>query len=562
MRRHIAVTTVAALLLAAAGPAGAGGIVRSLPGMPPGDQWALTPPPAAPPDALTPAVALRRVVATIDALIAERADPALAEARAAVLDAAVRLADAGVEPWASIDTALRSIGTAVAALGRAVPPSREDTRIARAQETLARVAGRVATTMVDRAERGGVDRATIAQARADLAEGNRLIGEASYGLAIFHFGQAFKSGEALHFDMDRFEQLIWLGMAGEAVGYSYAITLHGQLDRDGAFGEARTDADGSPVAQSSTKEMNIASVSKTITAVAVMQRLEALGIDIDDSIEPWLPPTWVTGPGIDDLTFRDLLTHESGLYLNVTEDPDLGLGYTYDALRQYIALGINPDYKVFVYQNANFAMFRILIPYLWPNAWPVLEWAESLEESQPGTLDSTTAYLYWLYVFQSVLVPSGVTAACAPSDTDPTLLYRFPYDGSIGVDAGDWSAICGSGGWYLSAVELAAFLAHIRFDDGVLSDQARAIMNQNSLGWMDKDNYWWITGDYLAYRMHGGDLLYGPEPWKGVDTCIADFPIEVQVALLINSQGATDYGGNGAYQCEFLGDAFDGAWVA
>ncbi|NIP79482.1 MAG: serine hydrolase, partial [Gemmatimonadetes bacterium] len=93
------------------------------------------------------------------------------------------------------------------------------------------------------------------------------------------------------FDVDLFEQNIRDALDGETVGYAYAISEHGQLAASGANGFARTAVDGQ-LAQSAGKRTNIASVTKTITAVAVLQLLERRGLTIDSDIDPWIPADW------------------------------------------------------------------------------------------------------------------------------------------------------------------------------------------------------------------------------------------------------------------------------
>ena len=56
----------------------------------------------------------------------------------------------------------------------------------------------------------------------------------------------------------------------------------------------------------------IASVTKTVTAVATLQLLEANDLTVTAKIAPWLPSDWVKGPGIAQLTFRDLMQHKTG----------------------------------------------------------------------------------------------------------------------------------------------------------------------------------------------------------------------------------------------------------
>ena len=51
-------------------------------------------------------------------------------------------------------------------------------------------------------------------------------------------------------------------------------------------------------------------------------------LGIDSQISPFLPPDWVKGPGVDTITFRDLLTHRAGFRL------DSGLVFATDALEE------------------------------------------------------------------------------------------------------------------------------------------------------------------------------------------------------------------------------------
>jgi CubicO group peptidase (beta-lactamase class C family) len=99
------------------------------------------------------------------------------------------------------------------------------------------------------------------------------------------------------------------------------------------------------------------STSKTITATAVMKAMEDLNIQgksisIDSQIAPYLPSDWTLGLHVNEMTFKDLLTHMSGLR-PATNDPD-----TYDGLRQTIANGTT-NFRKFKYVNGNFCLFRL-----------------------------------------------------------------------------------------------------------------------------------------------------------------------------------------------------------
>src|SRR5712691_10634145 len=144
----------------------------------------------------------------------------------------------------------------------------------------------------------------------------------------------------------------------QAVGYTYLILEHGRVVASNSFGQAHTDADPPAVALSPDDRMNIASVSKTLTAVAALKLLAAKHVSVDTPISSFLPKSWTLGPDVQTITFRELLTHTSG----IRSSQDLATDY--DDLRTLIARGIKLGDKVYHYQNHNFALFRILIPYL------------------------------------------------------------------------------------------------------------------------------------------------------------------------------------------------------
>ncbi len=72
------------------------------------------------------------------------------------------------------------------------------------------------------------------------------------------------------------------------IGWAYVIGSQGQLERQGAFGEARLPIDGQ-LAFSIDKKINIASITKYLTAIAAMQLIYANNLNINSPIDPWLP---------------------------------------------------------------------------------------------------------------------------------------------------------------------------------------------------------------------------------------------------------------------------------
>ncbi|MEM9660241.1 MAG: serine hydrolase domain-containing protein, partial [Planctomycetota bacterium] len=104
---------------------------------------------------------------------------------------------------------------------------------------------------------------------------------------------------------------------GATVGYGYAINAGGTVNAaTGGGGLARTAAD-SPVRNfSSLTELEVSSVSKTITATAILHKLQSMAGGLDAQLNTllvdYLPSDWDPGANVQNVTIRHLLTHRSG----------------------------------------------------------------------------------------------------------------------------------------------------------------------------------------------------------------------------------------------------------
>jgi hypothetical protein len=143
-------------------------------------------------------------------------------------------------------------------------------------------------------------------------------------------------------------------LKGKVVGY---VALVGQ-SQVVASGLARTAADPPKLAMGPDVMVNVASVGKMFTTIAVLKSLARHHLSIDSPIWPFLPPDWVKGPGIDTITFRELLTHRAGFRLDSTR-----VFETDNAAREQIKQGIQQiDKHVADYNNINFTIFRDMRP--------------------------------------------------------------------------------------------------------------------------------------------------------------------------------------------------------
>jgi D-alanyl-D-alanine carboxypeptidase len=81
---------------------------------------------------------------------------------------------------------------------------------------------------------------------------------------------------------------------------------------DGAAGFARTE---DQTAVTPNDKFRIASVTKTFTAVLVLQQVEEGVLTLDDTVSHWLDdPAVARIPNVDEITIHQLLNHTSGVY--------------------------------------------------------------------------------------------------------------------------------------------------------------------------------------------------------------------------------------------------------
>ena len=223
--------------------------------------------------------------------------------------------------------------------------------------------------------------------------------------------------------IEAFGDNIAADLSGSAVGWSYVIYYQGEAEKWDSGGDWRTEVDPPQVSADIYSPFNMGSIGKTITTIGTMLAMDASSaVDVDDPISGWLPPDWTIGDGVEGITFADLMRHESGLRLE---------SCTYVDMKAAIALGINEsDYGVEQYNNMNFCLLRVLLPYI--NGYTF---------TAGGTTDETesvtTAQAYVDYIQQNVFTPAGLPiVSVVTPEVNPTLAYTFPDPGIYGVNPG------------------------------------------------------------------------------------------------------------------------------
>ena len=233
-------------------------------------------------------------------------------------------------------------------------------------------------------------------------------------------------------------------------------------------GLARTAADPPKLAMGPDVMVNVLSVGKMFTTIAVLKSLGRHHLSIDSRIWPFLPPDWVKGPGVDTITFRELLTHRAGFRL------DSGQVFETDnAAREQIRQGIQQiDKQVADYNNINFTIFRDMLPFM-----------EGAPDPGPAARGAAATRFFITYVQRQVFDPVGVKdATCAPV-RHAMLMYPPPGAGTArGRPAAVGPSGCSGGGWFMTPASMRRVLDGL-ISGSLLSSGQRQQMDHSCLGW-------------------------------------------------------------------------------
>lgn len=310
-------------------------------------------------------------------------------------------------------------------------------------------------------------------------------------------------------------------LKGKVVGYQFTVSING-VEASRAGGDARRAPDANPRKMTADDKLNIASVSKTITAAAVMKLLTANKIGVDAPVHPYLPPTWTLGANIKSITFRELLTHRAGIRCEKE--------VTYIFLKECIAGGIKVvDKNEQLYNNNNYALFRIIIPRLAGFKDRLL--------STDAERSKDYASFYATYVKENVFAPIGLRGIdLKPITTNPALAYQFPSPVITGESFGDMTETSASRGWNMSSRQLVTFINGLLYTENIVSSAASEKMKKEQLGlWQS------VSGGKIVNYEHGGHYpgknAQG-QLWNNgeINSMIAAFPNGMSIAIIVNSQ--------------------------
>lgn len=339
--------------------------------------------------------------------------------------------------------------------------------------------------------------------------------------------------------------------AGNAVGFGYAINLNGDVNAAvGSDGQARTVFDLPARSFSSLVELEVSSVSKPITATAILHILQSLPGGLDAALKTklvdYLPSDWNPGANVQFITLRHLLTHSSGL--SETNNA-IGVNFqsygnnTFTNMRSLIQTGLTapnvaaddvydgPRWNLGDnYNNVNFTLLaRVVMPKLLN---PALDLTAA---AFPGLRDAVSGAMYSSYVQNEIFEPLGIDGAdLEGDDANPAKGYNLGVN-AAGASMSNLTSLGGAFGWKLSARELATFLDGIQRDGSILWGSTRAMRDAQQLGWFNSED---AFGDYYG---HSGATSNGAGRFRSF---IGAYPGGIEASYLMNSDDNNLPGGS------------------
>ena len=346
-------------------------------------------------------------------------------------------------------------------------------------------------------------------------------------LGTYPLGGRFCKGDSC-IVLDTLSKNIQAELDGKVVKYAFVLR-HGLASVSHAAGKRRTATD--PPEQDFTIDhrYNPASVTKVITAVAVLQLLDKKGLSIQDKIWNYLPSSWSIPNSIKQISFRQILRHTGGIRTDV--------GNTLANVKTVIEGGITLsdttgcDEGASCYRNVNYAICRILIAYL-------DGYAPTTTPYDSNTEEAAISNRFTDYLQKNIFDKISISNISFKPATKGTLFYPFPAGTANGTDFGDWSLTGGPAGIQLSTNEISTFLMQLRVSTLLLSEKMKKIMDDNTLGWDVPWTSWTIDGDEFLGK---GGFFPGDATHGQLSSEIMDFKNGLQVTIVLNGTlGAPD----------------------
>ena len=280
-------------------------------------------------------------------------------------------------------------------------------------------------------------------------------------------------GVKYRFDVDGFGQGLHAALKDAVAGYTMRLRHNGKTIYTLEWNWALTPTDGNE-GWTPDVRMHIASCSKLVTAIAMTRLLGHNHMAFNTRIINWLPDYWIKGPGIDQITFRDLLTHRSGFNTG-------GSDSSFAVMKAQVAAGVTTRGQ-YHYENMNFGLCRILLSTINGNIAPGTTFnLPPLPNSNDLIWDFVTINGYVNYVQQHLFQPAAVAGPTLDHPNPDALAYTFPVSGS-GWNSGNLAYMTGGAGWHMSVDDLLNVMGTARRKGSIIRPERARKMLVNGFG--------------------------------------------------------------------------------
>jgi CubicO group peptidase (beta-lactamase class C family) len=308
------------------------------------------------------------------------------------------------------------------------------------------------------------------------------------------------------------------GLDKSEYGYSIAVYNGNKLVVNRSAGERTKSIDGAAPFTNDTR-IQMASISKTITSMTALKLLQEKGIPLSDSIYKYLPTNWVKTESFKTVTFRQLLTHTSGIRFT-DGSCNNGDANTYASLQAIASRDINTT-KAYCYQNANFGLLRVALPII--NGLIIT--------GVMATDDANIQNAYEALVKQSIFAKKDIADASCAWKPGNALLYEYPYTGRAGFNSGNLLPRSGGLGWYLTTAEVGKVMSSLSdpADQTILPNNWKDSLLQKGYG-----SFTATTSKGTAY-WHDGIwyLIHNNQNPQGMRSLWIKLPYENMTAVIV-----------------------------
>ena len=245
------------------------------------------------------------------------------------------------------------------------------------------------------------------------------------------------------------------------VGLQYTISQDGVKKTSNAIGFSRLNVDGGEIGYTIQNRKSVHSMSKTITAAAMIHALNKFNVDLNASISPYFPERWNLNVLVNGITFKQLMSHISGLR---------GIRDSLHEMKAYLEAG-NFSFKGAIndgklgerYANVNYTLMRLLIPMVDPELNATLNSQYNIGGDAAFDVLAATSYIE--YVRENILIANEISDDVAPLIWDNpainTYHYNYENQSAEGYIHTNQTLFTGAGGWYMNTEEYSAFLAFL-----------------------------------------------------------------------------------------------------